>query len=71
VTPSGGHQATSEKRFAALPLLCCVTADNGDCIEPGARSQGGEAVFAVADPGCGIPEADLERIFARFARASA
>jgi two-component system OmpR family sensor kinase len=42
---------------------------NGDRVELSARVQGGQAIFTVADGGCGIPEADIERIFARFARA--
>jgi signal transduction histidine kinase len=44
--------------------------DTGDRIELSARLQNGHAIFTVSDAGCGIPEADLERIFARFARAS-
>jgi signal transduction histidine kinase len=44
--------------------------DKGDRIELSARVQDGQAIFAVADSGCGIPEADLDRIFARFARTS-
>jgi signal transduction histidine kinase len=40
----------------------------GDRIEISARLEDGHAVFAVADSGCGIPAAELERIFHRFAR---
>ncbi len=42
----------------------------GDQIEVSARREGGLAVLAVADSGCGIDQADLQRIFQRFARAS-
>jgi signal transduction histidine kinase len=42
---------------------------DGDRIELSVCIRDGHAVFAVADSGCGIPEADLERIFARFSRA--
>ena len=41
----------------------------GDRIEVSVRLEDGNAVIAVADSGCGIPPADLERIFRRFARA--
>jgi signal transduction histidine kinase len=41
-----------------------------DRIELSARRSDEGVVFAVADSGCGIPEGDLERIFARFARVS-
>jgi two-component system, OmpR family, sensor kinase len=41
-----------------------------DLIELSARIEGGQAVLAVTDSGCGIPEEDLERIFGRFSRAT-
>jgi signal transduction histidine kinase len=41
-----------------------------DLIELSASVEEGGVVFAVADSGCGIPEADLERIFGRFSRAT-
>jgi signal transduction histidine kinase len=44
-----------------------TTAD--DRIEVSARLDDGCAVFAVTDAGCGIPAAELDRIFARFGRA--
>jgi len=40
-----------------------------DQIELSATIADGQAMLAVTDSGCGIPEADLERIFGRFARA--
>ena len=39
-----------------------------DLIELSVRIQDGHAVLAVTDSGCGIPEKDLDRIFARFSR---
>ena len=41
----------------------------GDLIEVSVRLDDGQAVIAVTDSGCGIPPADLDRIFGRFARA--
>ena len=40
-----------------------------DLIELGARRENGHVILSVADSGCGIPAADLDRIFHRFARA--
>ncbi len=64
--------ADRERLAVALDALlenAIAHTGNGDCIELSARLQDGHAVFAVADSGCGIPEADLERIFAQFARS--
>jgi DNA topoisomerase VI subunit B len=41
-----------------------------DLIELSARVEGGQAVLAVTDSGCGIPEEDRARIFSRFSRAT-
>jgi signal transduction histidine kinase len=41
-----------------------------DRIELSARIEGEHVVLTVEDSGCGIPEADLERIFGRFSRAT-
>jgi signal transduction histidine kinase len=41
----------------------------GDRIEVGAGLEEGCVVLAVTDSGCGIQDADLQRIFKRFARA--
>jgi two-component system, OmpR family, sensor kinase len=41
----------------------------GDLIEISADIEDGHAVLSVADSGSGIPAADLDRIFHRFARA--
>jgi signal transduction histidine kinase len=46
-----------------------TTADNR--IEVSTRREDGHVVLAVADSGCGIEPADLERIFHRFTRAGA
>jgi signal transduction histidine kinase len=44
--------------------------EKDDLIELSARVEVGHVILAVADSGCGIPEADLERIFGRFSRAT-
>src|SRR5580692_2273203 len=44
--------------------------DKDDRIELSARVEDEHVILAVADSGCGIPEADLERIFGRFSRAA-
>jgi signal transduction histidine kinase len=65
--------ADRDRLAAALDALlenAIAHTDTGDRIELSARIQDGQAIFTVADSGCGIPEADLDRIFARFARAS-
>jgi signal transduction histidine kinase len=41
----------------------------GDRIEVGAQVEGEAVALAVTDSGCGIQDADLQRIFKRFARA--
>jgi signal transduction histidine kinase len=41
-----------------------------DRIELSARVEDEHVILAVADSGCGIQEADLERIFGRFSRAT-
>jgi len=40
-----------------------------DLIELGARRENGRVILSVADSGSGIPAADLDRIFLRFARS--
>ncbi len=41
----------------------------GDRIEVSVHHDDGQVVIAVTDSGCGIPPADLDRIFGRFTRA--
>jgi signal transduction histidine kinase len=44
--------------------------DKDDRIELSARVEDDHVILAVADSGCGIPPADLERVFGRFSRAA-
>jgi signal transduction histidine kinase len=44
--------------------------DKDDLIELSARVEEGHVILGVTDSGCGIAEADLERIFGRFSRAT-
>jgi signal transduction histidine kinase len=62
------HERLAVALDALLENAVAHTGD-GDRIELSVRIDDGYAVFAVADSGCGVPEADLERIFARFSRA--
>jgi two-component system OmpR family sensor kinase len=55
---------------ALLENAVAHTAED-DRIEVGARRKDGVVVLAVVDTGCGIPAADLGRIFDRFARVDA
>jgi two-component system, OmpR family, sensor kinase len=62
----------SDRLAAALDALlenAVAHTEASDRVELSVRLEDGQAVLAVADSGCGIAEADLERIFGRFARA--
>jgi len=68
VTVQGDRDRLSVALDALLENAIAHT-EADDRIELSARTEGGSVVLAVTDSGCGIPEADLERIFGRFARA--
>jgi len=64
--------ADGDRLIVALDALlenAVAHTEPGDCIEVSVRLDTGSAVIAVTDSGCGIPPADLDRIFGRFARA--
>jgi signal transduction histidine kinase len=66
-------QGDRDRLAAALDALlenAIAHTEPDDLIELSARIEDGNAVFAVADSGCGIAEEDLERIFGRFSRAT-
>jgi signal transduction histidine kinase len=55
--------------FDALLENAVAHTTPGDRIEVSARAEEAAVVLAVTDSGCGIRDADLQRIFKRFARA--
>ena len=65
--------ADRDRLAAALDALlekAHAHTDKDDLIELSARVADGHVILAVADSGCGIPAADLERVFGRFSRAA-
>ena len=67
-------RADGDRLTLALDALIENAVDHtsaGDQIELSARRENGNVVFSVADGGSGIPAADAERIFGRFARVGA
>jgi signal transduction histidine kinase len=62
----------SDRLIVALDALlenAVAHTEPGDRIEVSVRLDGDHVVIAVTDSGCGIPPADLDRIFGRFTRA--
>src|SRR6516165_2100239 len=62
----------SDRLVAALDALlenAVAHTEPGDTIEVSVHLEGGNAVLAVTDSGCGIPPTELDRIFRRFSRA--
>jgi two-component system phosphate regulon sensor histidine kinase PhoR len=76
--PFNLRQRSSQRRPASPQTAKDTLLENAiahttedDRIELTARLEDGSVVLAVADQGCGIPAADLRRIFDRFARVDA
>ncbi|HEX6518926.1 MAG TPA: HAMP domain-containing sensor histidine kinase [Streptosporangiaceae bacterium] len=66
-------RADRDRLLAALDALlenAVAHTRTGDRIDVSVCLDDGHAVFTVADSGSGIPAADLDRIFGRFARAN-
>ena len=64
--------ADRDRLAVALDALlenAVVHTGTDDRIELSVRLDNGQAILTIADSGCGIGEADLERVFSRFARA--
>ena len=68
VTVRGDGDRLVAARDALLENAVAHT-EADDTIEVSVRLEGGNAVLAVTDSGCGIPPAELDRIFRRFTRA--
>ncbi len=67
-------RADGDRLTLALDALIENAVDHtspDDTIELSARQEDGSVVLSVADTGSGIPAADVERIFGRFARVDA
>jgi signal transduction histidine kinase len=64
--------ADRDRLAVALDALlenAVVHTGTDDRIELSVRLEDDQAILTIADSGCGIGEADLDRIFSRFARA--
>jgi signal transduction histidine kinase len=65
-----GDRDRLEVALDALLENAIAHTEKDDQIELSARVADGQAILSVADSGVGIPAADLDRIFGRFARAT-
>jgi signal transduction histidine kinase len=69
--PEASVQGDEDRLTLALDALIENAIDHTDAdglIELSARCEGEQIILAVADSGCGIPAADVGRIFGRFSR---